>query len=63
VQVKTPLAGFSPMETMFMNKLSEMLPFLDLGALGVANLVAAIGALRDTRRARTAHLRATPRTA
>jgi len=28
-----------------------MLPFLALGALGVANLVAAIGALRGTRRA------------
>ena len=34
-----------------MDKLSGMLPFLALGALGVANLVAAIGALRGTRRA------------
>lgn len=36
---------------MFVDKLSGMLPFLALGALGVANLVAAIGALRGTRRA------------
>ena len=34
-----------------MDKLSGMLPFLALGALGVANLVAAIGALRGVRRA------------
>ena len=34
-----------------MDKLSGMLPFLALGALGVANLVASIGALRGTRRA------------
>ncbi len=34
-----------------MDTLSEVLPFLTLGALGVANLVAAIGALRDARRA------------
>ena len=32
-------------ETMFVDKLWGMLPFLALGALGVANLVAAIGAL------------------
>lgn len=51
VQIKTPLAGFSLKETMFVDKLSGMLPFLALGALGVANLVAAIGALRGTRRA------------
>jgi hypothetical protein len=51
VQAKTPLAGFSLKETMFVDKLSGMLPFLALGALGVANLVAAIGALRATRRA------------
>jgi hypothetical protein len=31
---------------MFVDKLSGMLPFLALGALGVADLVAAIGALR-----------------
>jgi hypothetical protein len=36
---------------MVVNKLSGMLPFLALGALGVANLAAAIGALRGTRRA------------
>ena len=36
---------------MFVDKLSGMLPFLALGALGVANLVAAIGALRGARRA------------
>jgi hypothetical protein len=28
------------------HKLSELLPFLTLGALGVVNLVAAVGALR-----------------
>jgi hypothetical protein len=36
---------------MFVDKLSGMLPFIALGALGVANLVAAIGALRGARRA------------
>ena len=36
---------------MFVDKLSGMLPLLALGALGVANLVAAIGALRGMRRA------------
>jgi hypothetical protein len=36
---------------MFVDKLSGMLPFLALGALGVANLVAAIGTLRGARRA------------
>jgi hypothetical protein len=36
---------------MFVDKLSGMLPFLALGALGVVNLVAPIGALRGTRRA------------
>jgi hypothetical protein len=36
---------------MFVDKLSGMLPFFALGALGVANLVAAIGALRGARRA------------
>jgi hypothetical protein len=51
VQAKTALTGFSLKETMFVDKLSGMLPFLALGALGVANLVAAIGALRGTRRA------------
>jgi hypothetical protein len=35
---------------MFVDKLSGMLPFLALGALGVANLVA-VGALRGARRA------------
>src|SRR5918993_283476 len=44
-------SGFSFKETMVVDKLSGMLPFLALGALGVANLVAAIGALRATRRA------------
>ena len=34
-----------------MDKLSGMLPFIALGALGVANLVAAIGALWGARRA------------
>jgi hypothetical protein len=51
VQAKTALAGFSHKETMFVAKLSGMLPFLALGALGVANLAAPIGALRGTRRA------------
>lgn len=36
---------------MFVDKLSGMLPLLALGALGVANLVAAIGTLRGARRA------------
>jgi hypothetical protein len=36
---------------MFMDKLTGMLPFLLLGALGVANLVAAVAALRGARRA------------
>jgi hypothetical protein len=36
---------------MFVDKLSVMLPFLALGTLGVANLLAAIGALRGARRA------------
>jgi hypothetical protein len=40
VQAKTPLTGFSLKETMFVDKLSGMLPFLVLGALGVANLIA-----------------------
>jgi hypothetical protein len=35
---------------MFVDKLSEMLPFLALGTLGVVNLVAAVGALRGARR-------------
>ena len=34
-----------------MDKLSGMLPFLALGTLGVANVVAAVGALRGARRA------------
>jgi hypothetical protein len=34
---------------MFVDKLSGMLPFLALGALGVADLVVAIGALRARR--------------
>ena len=50
VQAKPPLAGFSLEETMFVDKVSGMLPFLALGALGVANLVA-IGALQSARRA------------
>jgi hypothetical protein len=36
---------------MFVNNLWGMLPFLALGALGLANLVAAVGALRVARRA------------
>src|SRR5918994_27726 len=36
---------------MFVDKLSGMLPFLALGTLGVANVVAALGALRGARRA------------
>jgi predicted metal-dependent phosphoesterase TrpH len=36
---------------MFVDKLWGMLPFLALGAPGVANLFAAVGALRGTRRA------------
>ena len=36
---------------MFVDKLWRILPFLALGALGAANLVAAIGALWGTRRA------------
>ena len=34
-----------------MDKLSGMLPFLALGTLGVANLIATVGALRGSRRA------------
>ena len=34
-----------------MDKLTGMLPFLALGALGVVNLVAAVGAMRGARRA------------
>ena len=34
-----------------MEELKGMLPFLVLGALGLANLVAAVGALRGARRA------------
>ncbi len=34
-----------------MDKLSGMLPFLALGALGVATLIAAVGAMRGARRA------------
>jgi len=52
VKVRVPRwPGFSLKETMFMDNLSGMLPFLALGAVGVANLGAAIGALRGTRRA------------
>jgi hypothetical protein len=36
---------------MFVDKLSEMLPLLAIGALGVADLVAAIGVLRGARSA------------
>jgi hypothetical protein len=36
---------------MFVDNLLGMLPFLALGALGVANLLAAVGALRGSRRA------------
>jgi hypothetical protein len=36
---------------MFVDNLSGMLPFLALGALGVANLIAAMGALRGARSA------------
>jgi hypothetical protein len=43
-------SGFSFKETMVVDKLSGMLPFLALGALGVVNLVAAVGALRGARR-------------
>ena len=35
---------------MFVDKLSELLPFLTRGALGVVNLVAAVGAPRGARR-------------
>ena len=38
---------------MFVDKLLGILPFLALGALGLANLLAAVGALRGTRRARS----------
>jgi hypothetical protein len=44
-------SGFSLEETMFVDKFLGMVPFLALGALGVGNLLAAIGALRGTRRA------------
>ena len=66
VQAKTPLAGFSLKETMFVDKLSGMLPFLALGALGVANLVAAIrrpAGHAKGRRARRGAFRATVRSA
>jgi hypothetical protein len=43
-------SGYSFKETMVVDKLSGMLPFLALGALGVVNLVAAVGALRGARR-------------
>jgi hypothetical protein len=36
---------------MFVDKLLWILPFLALGTLGLANLVAAVSALRGTRRA------------
>ena len=36
---------------MFVDKLLWIFPFLALGALGLANLVAAVSALRGTRRA------------
>jgi hypothetical protein len=42
---RQPIDGSSK-EQMFVDKLSEMLPFLAIGALGVADLVAAIGILR-----------------
>jgi hypothetical protein len=35
---------------MFVDKLSGMLAFLALGALGFANLLAAVGAMRGARR-------------
>ncbi len=38
-------------ETVLVDKLLGMLPFLVLGALGVANLVAAVGAMRGAHRA------------
>ena len=44
-------SGFSRNETMFVDKRSEMLPFLALCALGITNLVATVGALRGARRA------------
>ena len=46
VQLGCCSSSFSLMETMLVDKLSGMLPFLPIGALGVANLVAAVGALR-----------------
>jgi hypothetical protein len=56
---------FSLEKTMFVDRLSEMLPFVALGALGVVNLVAAIGAWRyaQGRRAQIGALRATARSA
>ena len=43
--------GFFLEETVFVDKLMGMLPFLALGALGLANLVATIGAMRGAHKA------------
>ena len=45
-----PWSGYSFKETMVVDKLWGCFPFLALGALGVVNLVAAVGALRGARR-------------
>ena len=51
VQAKMLQVWLHLQEMMFVNNLWGMLPFLALGALGLANLVAAVGALRVARRA------------
>jgi hypothetical protein len=44
-------SDFSLRRRLLVDKLSGMLPFLALGALGIANLVAAVGAPQGARRA------------
>jgi|SRR5829696_2040672 len=51
VQAKVLQVWLHLQEMMFVNNLWGMLPFLALGALGLANLTAAVGALRVARRA------------
>jgi hypothetical protein len=51
VQAKMLQVWLHLQEMMFVNNLLGMLPFLALGALGLANLAAAVGALRVARRA------------
>jgi len=51
VQAKVLQVWLHLQEMMFVNNLWGMLPFLALGALGLANLAAAVGALRVARRA------------